>query len=139
MADISVTASAVKKTSTTVTDRGTAGQAITAGQPVYKNNADNNKLYKTDADLSLAAAECVGIALHGAEADHPLEYATGGDVTFNAVLAAGTIYVCSATAGGIAPSADMDTATTWYATILGVASSTTNLKLAIKPSRAINA
>jgi hypothetical protein len=138
MADITITAASVKKTATTVIEEGVAGATITAGKPVYKDSTDG-KLKLADADLSLAAAEAIGIALNGAETDHPLEYATGGDVTYNAGLTAGTVYVVSATAGGVAPSADLDAASTWYATILGVASSTTNLKVSIKASRAVNA
>ena len=139
MSDITITSASVKKTATTVVETGVAGQAITAGHPVYRKALDN-KLYLCDADLSDVAAEAVGIALNDtAGVDAPLDYAVDGDLTFNAGLTAGTIYVVSATAGGIAPSADLDTNSTWYATILGVASSTTNLKLAIKASRAVNA
>jgi hypothetical protein len=138
MADVSVIAASVKKTATTVIETGTAGEAVTAGQPVYLKSLDK-KLWLADANGSDLTAEAVGIALNGASADHPLDYAVDGDVTFNAGLTAGTVYVVSATAGAIAPSADLDTNSTWHATVLGVASSTTNLKLSIKASRTINA
>ncbi len=116
-----------------------AGIAITEGKSVYKDPTDG-KIKLADADLSQAAAEGIGVAVSSASGvDQPVEYAIDGDLTFNAGLTAGTVYVVSATAGGIAPTADMDTASTWYCTIIGVASSTTNMKLAIKPSRAINA
>jgi hypothetical protein len=139
MSDITITATSVKKTTTTVTEEGIAGGTITAGMPVYKDQADSNKLKAADSDLSLAASRAVGIALHAATLDQPLEYATGGDVTYGSGLTAGVVYVVSATAGAVAPTADLDTNTTWYATILGVASSTSNLKLSIKAGNAINA
>jgi hypothetical protein len=55
-------------------------------------------------------------------------------LTFNAVLTAGTIYVQSATAGGIAPAADL--ASGHHVTILGVATSTTNLEMCLTNSSA---
>lgn len=139
MSDISVTASAVVATSTTTTAIGSSSAAITAGQPLYFNTS--GLLTPTNASTSAAAAACVGVALNNAPgANQPVTYANGGDVTFNAVLTAGTIYVVSGAAGGgIAPSADLDSGTTWYATILGVATSTTNLRLSIKASGVINA
>lgn len=139
MSDITITATSVKKTATTVTEEGIAGETITAGQAVYKDQADNNKLKLADANLSLAASRAIGVALHAATLDQPLEYAVSGDVTYGSGLTAGVVYVVSATAGAVAPSADLDTNSTWYATILGVASSTSNLKLAIKAGNAINA
>ena len=138
MADITITAANVKKNSTTITEEGIAGATITAGQPVYKDSIDG-KLKLADADLSLAGAEAIGVAMHAALLDQPLEYAVGGEVVYGAGLTAGVVYVVSATAGGVAPTADLDTNTTWYATVLGVANSTTVLKLAIKAGRAINA
>jgi hypothetical protein len=139
MADVSVTPSAVQKTATTIVERYVAAVTITAGATVYKDANNGNRATLGDADLSQAAAAVVGMALDGGDAGQTIEVATGGDVTLNAGLVAGTVYVQSATAGKIAPSADMDTATTWYATVVGVSSSTTNLKLCIKPSTAINA
>lgn len=120
-------------------DRGIAGETITAGQPVYKNSADSNRLYRSSA-LVLAQAQVVGIALHGASAGQPLAYATGGDINLGgSTMVLGTVYVVSgANVGGIAPSADLDAGTTWYATVLGVSSSATNLKLALRQSNTVN-
>lgn len=129
MADISVTASAVQKTSTTTVRKGVAGGTVTAGQPIYKDSTDNNDLKPAQADTA-AKSKAIGVALHGASDGQPLEYATRGDVTFNAVLTVGQVYVVSdAAAGGIAPVADL--ASGDYPTLLGVATTTTNLKLGI--------
>jgi hypothetical protein len=138
MSDITITPANVKKTALTITEEGVAGETITAGQPVYRDATDG-KLRLADANLVLAAAEAVGIAVHGASLDHPLEYAVAGTLNYGGGLTAGVVYVVSATAGAVAPTADLDTNTTWYATILGVANSTSILNLSIKAGRAINA
>jgi hypothetical protein len=127
MADISVTASSVVPGATARRQTKTASVAITAGQVVYVNSSDQLALADNDASATTAAA--VGIALNSCAANQPCSYATSGAVTFNAVLTAGTIYVLSATAGGIAPAADL--ASDDYVTILGVASSTTSLTVNI--------
>jgi hypothetical protein len=130
MADISVTAASVVPTSTTKRQTKNAAAAITAGQVVYVNSSDLVALADNDASVTTAAA--VGIALNSCAAGQPCSYATSGDVTFNAVLTAGAVYVLSSTAGGIAPVADL--ASDDYVTILGVASTTTNLTININAS-----
>jgi len=130
MADISVTAANVVKVAGAATDRGTAGETITAGMPVYLKASDN-LLYKADADGS-GTTTVIGISLHAALANQPLEYLTGGSLTFNAVLTAGTIYTASDTAGGIRPAVDNNSGDT--ISILGVASSTTVLVVKIHNS-----
>jgi hypothetical protein len=141
MADVTITTTAIKKIAgNTITDRGVSGAAITVGDVLYRDSSDSNKLKRAIATTQAQALNVVGIALNSvAGADQPVEYAISGDLTMSG-LTAGTVYVLSGgAAGGIAPTADLDTGTTWYATLLGVASSTTNLKLAIKASNAINA
>lgn len=135
--DIVITAADVIKGVTPTTSRGTAGATITAGQPVYIDATDSNKIKPTDANLSDAAAACVGIALHASLAGQPIEYQTGGNITLSPVLTLGKAYVCSANAGGIAPIADL--ATGWRTTYLGVAQSTTSLLIGIQISGVTNA
>lgn len=133
MADVTVTASGVAPIDgNTVTDSGVAGETITAGQPVYRNPNDSNKFYKTDANLSLAAAQVVGIALHAALAGQPLKIAIGGDLTFGSGLTAAIHYICSATAGGIAPVADLTTG--WYSSAIGIATSASVLRIKLNVS-----
>ena len=131
MADLTITAADVKKTDSTLIAEGIAGGTVTAGQPVYKDSTASNKLKAADADV-LASAAAVGIALHGASADQPLKYAIGGNLTLSNVMTAGAVYVVSANAGGIAPVADLGSGD--YVTLLGIATSTTNLKLSISVS-----
>lgn len=130
MVDITVTAASVKPTATTKRQTKIAAVAITAGQVVYVNSTDRIAL--ADCDLSADAAKAVGIALNSCAADQPCSYAAAGDVTFNAALTKGAVYVLSGNVGGIAPVADL--ASLDYVTILGVASSTTNLQVNIYAS-----
>lgn len=131
MADVSVTAASVQKTSTTIVQEGTAGGTITAGMPLYSDSTASGKLKAADADVQ-ASSVCVGISLHGAADGQPLKYATGGDLTFNSAFTVGVIYVVSTNAGGIAP--DTDLASGDYVTILGIASTATNLKIKLNAS-----
>lgn len=131
MAEISVTASAVRGTSSGFA-RGTAGATITAGQTLYLDS--NSKLQLSDAN-NTSADEVVGIALHASLADQPLTYASSGDVTINAALTAGVFYVVGTTAGSIAPISDATTG--WRVMKLGYASSTTVLELNIEDTGVI--
>lgn len=132
MADISVTAASVLKgtptasqETTPVTSKGTAGATITAGQVLCRNTT-TGRMELADANGASAYMKVVaGISLHGAASGQPIEYLTSGYLTFNAVLTAGTAYVMSATAGGIAPASDLASGHT--ITDLGRATSTTNL------------
>lgn len=127
MADVSVTTTAVKQVvGSTQVDTGIAGEAVAAGKVLYKNANDSNKLYLADANAALATAQAVGVAMHAASTDQPIEYATGGDLDMSGLTVA-LVYIVSATAGGIAPVADLTTG--WYSSVLGVALSSTRLRL----------
>lgn len=128
-ADLSITAANVAKSTNAQTASGTAGETITAGQPVYLDTTVTpNVLKKADANDSLKY-NAVGIALHASLASQPLTYQTGGDITIGATTAVGTIYMVSPTAGGIMPSAD--NASGNYSCVLGIAISTTVIRLNI--------
>jgi hypothetical protein len=118
MVDIVVTAANVIAASSATVREGRAGGTITAGQPVYADAADNGDLKAADNNVSAALAQVVGIALHGASDGQPLKYIVEGDLTAGATLTVGETYVLSATAGGIAPVADISTN---FVTVLGVA------------------
>lgn len=129
MADVSVTAAEVLPTSTTTFESGLAGETITAGQPLYKKSGDANALWKCDADTS-AESDCVGIALGGGADGQRIVYATGGDIDPGFTAVVGEAYAVSTTAGNIAPVSDITT-TGDFITILGIATSASNLKLNI--------
>lgn len=135
MADLTITPANVVKGSTANVVNGVAGTTITAGQTVYEDTGDSNKLKLADANNTSATAACKGIALHAALAGQPCAYINGGDLGLGAILTVGIIYVLSATAGGIAPAADL--ASGWRTTILGVATTTSNLRLGINRTDAV--
>lgn len=128
MADVTVTAANVVPAAGANVQKVTAGATVTAGQAVYKDATASSKAKPCDADAE-ASAVCAGIALSSASLDQPLFIATGGDVGFGAIFTVGTTYCVSTTAGGIAPEADLTTGD--YKSILGVATTTSNLRLNI--------
>ncbi|WFU88984.1 hypothetical protein QA644_08065 [Rhizobium sp. CC1099] len=129
MADLVITASAVTPGSNATIDHGTAGEAITAGQPVYKSST-TNKWMLADTDSATAEARVAkGIALNGAALNQPVAIHKSGDLTMNAVLTKGVAYYLSGTAGGICPVADL--ASGDYTCLLGIAKSTTVLAVDI--------
>lgn len=133
MSDLSITASEVIPGDDADIARGTAGSTVTAGQPVYKDASDSNKL-KPCVATAQATAECVGIALEGASDDQPLNYQYAGHVTLGATAnpADGELYVVSQTnSGGIAPVNELTSA---YITVLGVANGNDQLRLGILAS-----
>ncbi len=132
MSDLSVTAASVLDAGNGRKLNGTAGEAVTAGQPVYRRAADG-LLWRADADAA-ATAQAAGIAAHAAAAGQPLAYWVGGDVFIGATTAVATVYAVSNNAGGIMPVADLNT--NMYATILGVGKASDTLGLSIYASGA---
>lgn len=130
MADLTITAASVLAGSGARRVIGTAGASVTAGQVVYLDSA--TATYKL-ADNNSATAEVrapAGIALHAAASGQPLAVHTSGPITIGAALTAGVAYYLSDTPGGICPVADL--ASGEYPTILGIATSTTVLNVAIQ-------
>lgn len=127
-ADVTVTAANVVPSSQARFITGRAGATITAGQPVYVTGA--NVYYPADANASSPAYKVAGIAVNGASVGQRIRICYY-DPVFQPgfTSAAGTIYIASATAGGIAPSADA--ATGHYVTVLGVGLGTDTIKLDI--------
>jgi len=115
MADITVTEANVEPSDSATIGSGTAGAAITKGQPVYL--ASSNKLLPCDNDFE-ASAKAVGIAVNNAADNQPIQYVSSGIMDVGATLGTGVCYVVSSTAGGIAPAADL--ATGDYTCILGL-------------------
>lgn len=132
MAEIVITPADVVKTSTTAISEGIAGGTITAGMAVYSDTSASGVLKACDADVAVSTV-CAGIALHGAASGQPLKYATGGDLTISSVMTVGRIYLVSqATAGSWC--VDTDIVTGDFVTIIGVASTATNMKININVS-----
>ncbi|MFZ5719205.1 MAG: hypothetical protein ACOY5Y_07025 [Pseudomonadota bacterium] len=121
MADLVITATSVAPSATTKQETGVAGEAITAGQVVYRD-ASTGKYGLADCDSATAGHRSpVGIALHGAAANQPLVIAKSGPMTLGATLTAGVAYYLSPTAGGVCPVADLGSGD--YPVFLGFATS----------------
>ncbi|MBR1193235.1 hypothetical protein [Bradyrhizobium sp. AUGA SZCCT0160] len=126
MVDITITAANVLPGAGAVTEQGTAGETITAGQALYKDSTGN--WMKADADSAVAAArDAKAIALCGASANQPITVQRSGEITLGGMTAGVTYYLSGATAGGIAPIADVGTGE--YFDVIGIAKSTTVMKL----------
>ena len=107
MADISITAASVLKSTNGKTRTATiaAATTITAGKSLYKLANGTIGLY--DADGVAPANVLEGIALTGGGAGQPVVYCYDDpDFTIGATVAAGATLIGSATAGGICPDAD---------------------------------
>jgi hypothetical protein len=129
MADLTITAANVVAGANATFDRHNAGAAISAGQMVYLDPADNT--FKLADDNGVAAARVpVGVAAHAAAIGQPLTVITSGPVTIGAALTQGVGYYLSSTPGGIAPAADL--ASGQYPSFLGFAISATVLNLNIQ-------
>lgn len=133
-ADISITSTSVVPSSSAIPRKAIAGATITAGKLVYKSATDN-KLYLADGDSATAAVrDVVGIAIVTAAAGTECTYVTEDpNLTIGGTVVVGTIYVLSATAGGIAPAADLTTG--WFTTVIGVGTTTGTIAFRAKPLR----
>ena len=130
MAEITITAANVIAQDGAVKRTVTAGETITAGQPVWRDTTASNKYKKSKAD-ALGTALCDGIALNGASDNQPLEIIESGEVSYGAVLTAGQIYgVSDDNAGAVFPVADY--ASGDYPVVLGVAYSTSILRMCLR-------
>lgn len=136
MADISVTATSVAPVSDAATAYGTAGETLTAGQPVYRDPADSNYFKKCQKDGTVQESLVYGITLNGGARGQPIKVQTGGVINLGAILTVGETYIVSATAGGIAPIADVST---HYVSLLGVALTAANLQMGILNSKTLRA
>lgn len=128
MADLTITSSSVVKV-TGSTSQGTAGAAITAGDLLYIDTSDSNKLKLADANNTSLTATIAGIALCDAASGQEVVYQKDGTITIGATVAVGTFYTASQTAGAIADSADLTTSD--YFSVVGYGISTTVIQLKI--------
>jgi hypothetical protein len=134
MTDLVITAANVIAGTGAVTENGTLGATVTAGQALYKLSTDN-KWYLADNNSATAAVrQATGIALNGGGAGQPVRVLRSGLVTIGATLTAGVTYYLSDTPGGICPIADVGAGE--YSCIIGIATSTSVLSVNIQYSGA---
>lgn len=106
-----------------------AGEALSQFDIVYIDATDGNRVKKADADAS-ASAVAYGMVLHSCADEMFCLVATdGATITVGGGLTANTRYVVSATAGKLAPQADLLSGD--YISEVCFANSTTELKLDI--------
>jgi hypothetical protein len=130
MTDIVITAANVVAGANATRDSGAAGEAITAGQAVYRSSNTNKWMLADNNSATAEAKTSAGIALNGAALNQPLAVQKAGDITIGGTLTAGSAYYLSATAGGICPLADVTTGSAVCQ--LGLAKSATVLALDIQ-------
>lgn len=127
MADLSITPADVVPGTQSRRSTLIAAVAISAGQAVYINASNQLALADCSADTTAGA---VGIAVNSCAPGQPCTFHAEGDLEVGSVITAGTIYVLSATAGGIAPATDL--ASTNLVTILGVGIDATSIQVGIQ-------
>jgi hypothetical protein len=130
MADLTITAASVVAGSNANVERGSFGEAVTAGQAVYKSPTTNKYMKADSNSVTPQARDALGIALNGGALDQPAEIQKSGRITLGATLTAGTDYYLSDTPGGICPRTDVGTGE--YVCLLGLAESTSVLDLNIQ-------
>lgn len=108
---------------------GTAGEAVAAGQVVYKNGSDGDRLYLADNGTE-AQAEAAGVAMNSAAVDQVVVYATAGPVYLGPVLQNAEVYALSSTLGAVAQIADVGAGS--YLTHLGYGDGVSILYLDIR-------
>lgn len=134
MANLSVTATQVLPSTTATIKNLIAGEAMTAGQLVYKKASDN-KAYLAQADGTAAEAVVLGIVVGPAvAATQRCSVQCNGTVTIGAgaSVTAGAAYFLSATAGAICPVADLTTDD--YVTYIGTANGSNQIVLNLHAS-----
>lgn len=125
MTAVSITPANVLPSSDAVLTMGTGNAAIAAGKSVYFDST-TNKYGLFDADSATAAVRTLaGVCVAACNADGaPMVVQTGGSLAIGGTVVAGTAYCGGATAGDIAPMADLVAGSGWYIQILGVATTT---------------
>ena len=135
MADISVTAGSVTPGTGAQLYGATAGATLTAGQGIYLDSSDSMKAKLADANDGASKAAVAGVTVNGAATGQKVNYQKTGEISIGTTtLTVGQTYINSSTPGGIAPISDLSTGN--YVSILGVATSASNLKLGILNSGA---
>lgn len=127
MADLSITVANVLAQAGAITDVGTLGATVTAGQVLYKDTSDGSLKLADNNSATAAARSPCGIALNGGASGQPCKYLKEGDLAVGSILTAGVAYYLSDTAGGICPVADL--ASGEYPTVIGIARSASVLRV----------
>ena len=132
MTDITVTAADVRWISGTAPFKGKGGAQIDPGELCYKDPDDYE--YKLADGDALATLTNPALAIsNGEDAREMFLAGKGARCDFGATLTAGTVYVASLTAGGIAPWADLGTGDFVLIVCIGEGTTDANLILEVGP------
>ncbi len=127
MAAISITAGQVLMGTGATSRAGTAGEAITAGMPVYR--AANTRYMKAIANAANTSS-VAGISLNGASGGQPIDICTSGALGIGGTVAVGeSYYLSDATAGQIIPVGDLGSGD--FPVFLGIANTSSNININI--------
>lgn len=108
---------------------GKAGITIEAGDIVYADATDGEKLKLADSTLAVEEAKVLGMALNGGADGQPIDYIKSGIVTVTAAaVTIGEVYALSA-AGKLAPVADL--LATEFVSVVAIGIATNQLLIAI--------
>jgi hypothetical protein len=128
MADLTITAANVIADPGAKIAQKVAAAAITAGASVYLSS-ETGKVGLYDADVAGDASVLYGVAVNGAAVGQVVCVAIDGTLAIGAIVAVGTLYLGSDTAGGIRPVADLNSGDA--VGVLGVGISTSKIALNI--------
>lgn len=131
MADITQTPANVVAGGNAVTKDGIAGETIVAGDVLYIDSSDSNSLKKA-INATEAPAVAVGAALNGGADGQPIRYQKSGNLNPGGTVVVGEVYCVSPNAGKFAPDADVAIAD--FRTVLGLGTTSSNIKLQIQVS-----
>jgi hypothetical protein len=132
MADLSITAANIKPNTALVgVAPVTLGETITAGQPLYKSLTDG-KHYRADADAA-STAKVDGVCILGGSANDIGIIQKTGELKMGTILTKGETYVVSVNVGAICPRSDL--AAGDFISVLGIAKSTSVLRLLVSPTQ----
>jgi len=113
-----------------------AGATLIQGDVIYLDSTDSNKAKLADASAA-ATATVAGICVTPSLSGQPVLYTAVDTIAIGATVATGEMYVLSATAGKIAPLADL--VSTNIVSIIGIASSTTEIDIQLQNTGIITA
>lgn len=130
MADISVTATNVLQGVGATVVQGVAGAALTRGLVCYIDVTTGTwKKAGAASTAAVAGSGGLSICLEDVATGQSGLFQTGGSINPGGTVVVGGIYVVSATAGNIAQLLDAQTITGQFRTLVGVATTATNLVL----------
>lgn len=123
-ADVSITAANFQPGAGAKFHTGIAGATVTAGQLIAISPTTGRFVLAIANDANLC--QVIGIAAHAAIAGQPLDVVWYADnlVPGGTLSMTNPVYVCSGTAGGIAPAADLSAGSLYPAVVI-IAFSTT--------------